>query len=123
MSIKRFREFLSENGVAVNNVGGGAVGGLGISNPNLPNQATPPVKRKRRYWLDVVRRQAGRKYPPRNNRASKILQYAKEGLKYQRLKEEHKKATIICEMMDKLCFRCVGSGCCLLGSPIFLTKH
>ena len=30
-----------------NSVGGGAVAGIGVENPNLPNQAEPGVKRKK----------------------------------------------------------------------------
>lgn len=42
---------LEEDGVMgvtpTNNVGGGAVAGIGVPNPNLPNQAEPGKKKKK----------------------------------------------------------------------------
>jgi hypothetical protein len=53
--IVSFKEFMTEMGV-----GGGGVAGLGISNPNIPNQAEPGVSRKaQKKWRKknkIVRR-------------------------------------------------------------------
>lgn len=39
---------ITEDTVAVNNVGSGCVAGVGVTNPNLPNQAEPGVNKKRK---------------------------------------------------------------------------
>jgi hypothetical protein len=35
--MKRFVDFIVEDGVAVNNAGGGQIAGMGIDNPNIPS--------------------------------------------------------------------------------------
>jgi len=52
-----FRQFVEEMGV-----GGGAVAGIGINNPNIPNQAEPGVSKKaQKKWRNknkIIRRNA-----------------------------------------------------------------
>ena len=50
--MKTFKDFINEDGmvggVPANNVGGGEIAGLGINNPNNPNQAEPGVNKKKK---------------------------------------------------------------------------
>lgn len=46
---------LEEDGaVPTNAVGGGAVAGIGVPNPNLPNQAEPGVDKKKRKPMPLM---------------------------------------------------------------------
>lgn len=50
---------LKEDGaVPTNAVGGGAVAGIGVPNPNLPNQAEPGVNKKKKIvpLMSFIRR-------------------------------------------------------------------
>lgn len=61
---------LNEDGVAMvggtpaNNVGGGAVAGLGVANPVLPNQAEPGVKKGKKNKVMPFQDFIRRKMPP-----------------------------------------------------------
>lgn len=44
-------KFLLENGLSV---GGGQIAGLGVDNPELPNQAEPPMKKKRKKFAGAT---------------------------------------------------------------------
>lgn len=46
---------LKEDGaVPTNSVGGGSVAGIGVSNPNLPNQAEPGVNKKKKKLVPLM---------------------------------------------------------------------
>ena len=60
--MKRFKDFLEEDGGAAggvgggpaNSVGGGAIAGVGVPNPTIPNQAEPGVKLPRKKKSPVI---------------------------------------------------------------------
>ena len=60
--MKRFKEFLEEDGAAAgvggagpaNCVGGGAIAGVGINNPTVPNQGEPGVKLPRKKKSPIM---------------------------------------------------------------------
>ena len=49
---------IKEDAVPTNSVGGGAVAGIGVPNPNLPNQAEPGINKKKKIQplLSFIRR-------------------------------------------------------------------
>jgi hypothetical protein len=49
------KKLKEDMGVAPTNaVGGGAVAGIGVANPNLPNQAEPGVKKRKKFAGSTV---------------------------------------------------------------------
>ena len=54
--MKSFKEFLEEDmgAVPANSVGGGAIAGVGVPNPVLPNQAEPGIKLPRKKKSPVL---------------------------------------------------------------------
>ena len=47
-SFRELRKQLKEDGAITNCVAGGAVAGIGINNPSIPNQAEPGIKKKKK---------------------------------------------------------------------------
>ena len=51
-----YKKYLKEDATPTNCAGSGNVAGIGVNNPNIPNQTEPGVDKKKKRLYSIIRR-------------------------------------------------------------------